>query len=191
MKIDLTVPINKRAWNKIIDRTSTDKSFNKFGHIGTHFDLMDKKFNLENFIRPGKIFDVSSIKNRDIETSDINTKEILEKDFVIFYTEHLKENSYGTDNYFQTYPNLSKKLVKFLIKKKVSLIGIDTPGIRQAKEHREIDQYCADNNVFIVENLNNLDLLLKETKDREFLLYTFPINLEDVSGLPCRVIAEI
>ncbi|MDF2636571.1 MAG: hypothetical protein K0R78_3445, partial [Pelosinus sp.] len=57
--------------------------------------------------------------------------------------------------------------------------------------HLYIDQYCADRGVFIIENLDNLDLLLEKTSNKSFTAYTFPVNMSGFSGLPCRVIAEI
>ncbi len=37
------------------------------GHIGTHFDAMDKEFPLEYTQRNGIVFDVSHVINRDIQ----------------------------------------------------------------------------------------------------------------------------
>lgn len=57
--------------------------------------------------------------------------------------------------------------------------------------HPQADQYCAANNIFAVENLANLDILPKEAKTRDFTVHTYPVNYEGLSGLPCRVVAEI
>ena len=191
MKIDLTLPIDRSLWNKMIVKTSTDENFQKLGHIGTHLDLMDKKFNIENTIRQGRVIDVSNIKDREIEIEDIKGKEINKGDFIIFNTGHMKEKNYGTPEYFKDHPVLSLKLVDYLIKKQIHLIGIDAVGIRRGEEHAKIDQYCANHNVFIVENLNNLDLVLKKSKDNPFTIYTFPLNLEGTTGLPCRIVAKV
>jgi len=43
-----------------------------FGHLGTHFDIMDQSFPLEYTERAGIVFDVSKITDRDIEISDID-----------------------------------------------------------------------------------------------------------------------
>ncbi len=71
------------------------------------------------------------------------------------------------------------------------MIGIDTTGIKKSSEHRHIDQYCADRNVFIIENMNNLALLWAEAKNNSFTMYTFPLNIKGVTGLTSRVIAEL
>ena len=49
-----------------------------------------------------------------------------------------------------------------------------------------MDQHCADNGVFIVENLFNLKAVLGRC-----VINTYPMNFSDMTGLPCRVIAEL
>jgi len=146
---------------------------------------MDKTFQLGNTERKGKIFNVSHIKNRDIEINDIDTTNIKEDYFVMFYTGCLKERKYGSPEYFTGHPELS------LVKKKVSMIGIDAPGVRKPFEHPKADKYCADNGIFVIENLANLDVVWKEAGSNDFLVHTYPVNYEGLSGLPCRVVADI
>lgn len=193
MKIDLSVTITEEILKLMRNLHSSGRlpPVTQFGHIGTHFDVMDKQFQLENTERKGKVFDVSQIKGRDIEIADIDSSSIEENDFVIFHTGWLKEKKYGTPEYFKGHPELTQTLITYLVDKKVSMIGIDAAGIRRSSEHPKADQYCADNGIFVVENLNNLDILLQEAKGRDFVLHTYPVNYEGLSGLPCRVIAEI
>lgn len=191
MKIDLTVKISKEMWNKLWNEAAENKKMTLLGHIGTHFDVMDKEFSLDNTERKGKVFDVSHVKNKEIKLEDIDISKVQENDFVMFYTGTLKEKGYGTKEYFKEYPELSEKLIQSLLDKKVSIIGIDTAGIRKPSEHVKIDQYCADNNVFVIENLDNLKTLLEKTTDKDFKVHTYPINIEGMSGLCCRVIAEV
>ncbi|WP_353094688.1 cyclase family protein [Tissierella praeacuta] len=190
MKIDLSISIEKEFFNELLEKSFKAKR-DIIGHIGTHFDVMDKKFSLENTIRNGRLFDIRNIRDKEIDTTDIDLNKIKENDFVIFYTGYLEEESYGTERYFTDYPVLSKSLINKLISKKVSLIGIDTASIVRPNVHIETDQHCADNGIFVIENLNNLGLLLGNVQDKGFKVYTFPISIENISGLPCRVIAEI
>ena len=60
--------------------------------------------------------------------------------------------------------------------------------MRRGSEHTPKDQYCADRGVFVVENLLGLEKLLGYA---DFTVYTFPMSYADMSGLPCRVIAEV
>lgn len=87
--------------------------------------------------------------------------------------------------------DFSNKLIDQLPDRKVSIIGIDCAGVRRGLEHTPKDQYCADRGVFIVENLFNLGRLLNGKDILKFTANTYPINFSDMTGLPCRVIAEI
>lgn len=193
MKIDLTVTVTEDIRKSLADMTAAAQipPYVQFGHLGTHFDVMDKKFPLENTERRGILFDVSHVKEREIDISDITLNKVAEHDFVMFYTGCLKENTFGTPKYLQTPLELSNALITALLNKKVSMIGIDFPGIRKPAEHPQADQYCADHGVFVIENLANLDELLAAAKGQPFLAHTYPVNYEGLTGLPCRVVAEV
>ena len=75
--------------------------------------------------------------------------------------------------------------------KKVSIIGVDFAGVRRGAEHTPKDQYCVDRGVFIIENLCNLDKILRGKNQEIFTVNTYPVNFEGMSGLPCRVAGEI
>lgn len=149
---------------------------------------MDKEFPLEYTSRDAIVFDVSSIKNRDIEVSDININKVKKGMFVAFYTGVINKLEYASEEYFKGNKNLSKDLIKELVEKEVSIITIDCSGIRARKEHDLADQYCADHNAFVVENLYNLEKELNSENYKLFKANTYPINFNDLTGLPCRVI---
>lgn len=157
------------------------------GHLGTHFDVMNQVFPLEFTERKGIVFDVSKIRDRDINLTDIDQSKIKKDQFVAFYTGFIEEEMYGTVRYFKEHPHLSFELIDFLAEKKVSIIGIDAAGVRRGVEHTPTDQKCADQGIFIIENLVNL----KELVNHECIINTYPINFEDWTGLPTRVIAKI
>ena len=159
------------------------------GHLGTHFDVMNKEFPLAYTRRKGIVFDVSSVRDRDIDADDIAVEEIQEDMFVAFYTGFIEDVGYGSSTYFSEHPQLSDDLIDILLEKGVSIIGVDCSGIRRGREHTPKDQYCADRGVFVVENLCNL----KSVADRGgvFTAHTYPVNYTGMTGLPCRVVAEI
>lgn len=159
------------------------------GHLGTHFDVMNKEFPLEYTQRNGLVFDVSGVKDRDIEVTDIDIHKITKDMFIAFYTGFIEEEGYGTKRYFSKHPQLSNELIEALLQKQVSIIGVDFAGVRRGKEHTPMDQYCADRGVFIVENLCNLREILKNGST--FVANTYPMNYAKMTGLPCRVIADI
>lgn len=181
MLIDMTLKISRADY-------ITDDPKRKIGHVGTHFDVMNKEFLLDNIKRSGKIIDISNIRDREVKIDDINVA-ITENDFVIFKTDHLKLG-YGEKEYQIKSAELSDQVIDFLIAKKVSLIGVDAPGLQKSAKHGDVDQHCADHNIFVVENLCNVDMLFDHVKDNSFTVYCFPLNIQDASGLSCRVIAE-
>jgi len=80
-------------------------------------------------------------------------------------------------------------LIDALLDKGVSIIAVDFAGIRRGKEHTPKDQQCADKGAFVIENLCSLKTLL-DHRDT-FTAHTYPLNYAEVTGIPCRVIAEI
>lgn len=185
MLIDITL--------KITPKMSTNAQGNNqkayVGHLGTHFDVMNKEFPLSYIKRDAIVFDVSEIENRDIEEFDIDLSCVSEGMFIAFYTGFIEKHQYGSKEYFSNHPQLSNELIEKLSKKGVSIIGIDFAGMRRGKEHSKKDQYCADHGVFVIENLCNLKEVLNVSN--RFKAYTFPMNYAEMTGLPCRVVAEI
>lgn len=185
MLIDITLKITPKM---VVDAQGNEKKA-LVGHLGTHFDVMNKEFPLSYTERNGIIFDVSKVENRDIELSDIDINSVKENSFVMFYTGFIEKEGYGTRKYFTEHPQLSNQLIDALLDKKVSIIGVDFAGVRRGKEHTPKDQYCADKGVFIIENLCNLKSLIDVNKD--FVVNTYPMNYAEMTGLPCRVVAKV
>ncbi len=185
MLIDLTL--------KITPQMATDAQGNEkkalVGHLGTHFDVMNREFPLEYTRRRGVVFDVSNVTDRDIDTGDIALDRVEKEMFVAFYTGFIEREGYGSRVYFTEHPQLSDGLIDALLARGVSIIGVDCAGVRRGREHTPKDQYCADNGVFIVENLCNL----KAVADAggSCVVNTYPMNYAQMTGLPCRVVAEL
>lgn len=183
MIVDLTLPITPSMWDGSLGGHHGAPA----GHIGTHFDTMNKTFPLDFLQREGVAFDVSAVRGRDIDSADVAMEMVKSGMFVAFYTGHMERVGYGTDAYFSAHPQLSDELIDRLLTKGVSIIGIDTAGVRRGKEHTPKDRYCAEHGTFIVENLCGLQTLVQRSK--RCTMYTFPLPLTDVTGCPCRVVA--
>ena len=185
MKIDLTL--------KITPKMAADAQGNSkkalVGHLGTHFDVMNKEFPLEYTQRQGIVFDVRTVRDRDIAIADVDLSQVSSDMFVGFYTGFIEEEAYGTPRYFKEHPQLSVELLEALLEKNISIIGVDCAGVRKGAEHTPMDQHCADHGVFIVENLCNLGAVL--AKGHCFLANVYPMNYAEMTGLPCRVVAEV
>lgn len=185
MLIDITLKITPQ----MAEEAQNQQSKSLVGHLGTHFDVMNKEFPLEYTQRPGIVFDVSSVRDRDICSEDINIGAVHPHMFVAFYTGFIEAVGYGTRPYFADHPQLSNELIDALLEKGISIIGVDFAGIRRGKEHTPKDQYCADRGTFVIENLCNLKAVLQ--KGGVFQAHTYPMCFAGVTGLPCRVIAEV
>ena len=131
MKMDLTIKITPKM---VTDAQGNEKKA-LVGHLGTHFDVMNKEFPLEYTERKGIVFDVSGIKDRDIDCADIDLQKVKKDMFVSFYTGFIEEEGYGSRKYFTEHPQLSNALLEALLEKKVSIIGVDFAGVRRGKEH--------------------------------------------------------
>ena len=186
--IDLTTRVDLRTANEA--QTNLDKA--RSGHLGTHFDVMDKEFPLDYMEREAIVFDVSAVgTTREISIGDIDLSAVPEQGFVALYTGYIEQVAYGTKEYFQFHPCLSMRLIEALLDKHVAIIAVDFAGVRNGKEHTPTDQLCADRGTFIVENVCNLAAVLRGQKMARFVAGTYPVNYVGTTGLPCRVIARI
>lgn len=206
MLIDITLKITPKM---ALDAQGNEKKA-LVGHLGTHFDVMDKEFPLEYTRRKGIVFDVSKAakEGREIELEDVGLAAglsasvgtaagrgagpaIREGMFVAFFTGFIEREGYGSKAYFREHPQLSKALIEELVRRKVSLIGVDFAGVRRGREHTPTDQYCADRGVFIIENLCALGEVATASNDGRFTAHTYPMRYAEMTGLPCRVVAEV
>jgi len=160
------------------------------GHVGTHFDVMDKEFPISSFKTSGKLVDISAIRGREVEVSDLVSSGIEAGDTVIFHTGYMDEFGYENRMYWKRSAELSDAAVSYLISKTIRLIAVDAAGAQKPTKHQKVDKLCADNGIFIVENLDNVKALMAYQKV-PFTVYTAPLKRSGLTGLPCRVIAEI
>lgn len=115
------------------------------GHLGTHFDVMDREFPLEYVRRPGVVFDVSGLRRPGDRAAGRRSLPGLPPGaFAAFYTGFLEEAGYGSTAYFKQHPQLSQALISALLERRVSILGVDCAGIRRGPEHTPADQRCAD-----------------------------------------------
>ena len=82
MLIDITLKITPKM---VTDAQGNEKKA-LVGHLGTHFDVMNKEFPLEYTKRNGLIFDVSTVEDRDIDIEDISLDTVEADMFIAFYT---------------------------------------------------------------------------------------------------------
>lgn len=91
MLIDVTLKITP----KMVKDAQGNEKKSLVGHLGTHFDVMNKEFPLEYTKRTALVFDVSKVTNREIDISDIDLTAVRPDMFVAFYTGFIEKEGYG------------------------------------------------------------------------------------------------
>lgn len=89
-------------------------------------------------------------------------------------------------NYFTKNPGLSNTAAKYLLEKKVSLVGIDSPSIDGGRDPKfPVHHTLLRRGVLILENLCNLEKI----PNTSFKLIVLPLKLKNATGSPVRAIA--
>lgn len=184
MYIDLTTSVPQNSslnlWAK-----EQDNPYIAMGHIGTHLDTYKKTvIPLEYFKSEGILFDVAGME--EVTSENIDLDLVKENDFVLFRTGCIERYMYGEPQYFEDHPQLSHELIQRLLDKRIRFIGVDCPGIRQHEEHETADRLCEENQIYVIENLKNLNML----PHQRCMIYTMWLDDPIMTGLKCRVIAE-
>jgi len=164
-------------------------------HTGTHIDAPfhfvkngkkiheikpERLVNEAILIRIGKN-SKRSISKTDIQNFEQKNGRIENGSTVIFHTgwqKNLNKEFYFTEN-----PGLSISAAKYLVSKKINMVGIDSPSIDLGTDSKfSVHHILAKNNILIVENLANLNKI----KSNNFHLITSPLKLKNATGSPIR-----
>lgn len=159
-------------------------------HAGTHIDgpmhLLDiQKYmtetSVEQFVGDGVLLDVTGAAVVDYK-EEYETR-IHEGQIVILHTGH--GDFYGQPYYFSDYPVLTADFVDLLIRKKVKMIGLDTPS--PDRYPFSIHKSLFGSNIFIIENLANVKRLIGI---QAFEIIALPLLIQADSSI-ARVIARV
>ena len=180
MLLDVTLQITP----KMSADAQGNEKIAQVGHLGTHFDVMDKEFPLDYTERPGIVFDVRGC-GETIGPDQIDLDKARAGEFVAFCSGYSERVPYGSREYFSSHPQLTAALIDRLLEKRVAMIGVDFAGLRRGKEHTPTDQRCADHGIFVIENLCGLAPAIGKTG---CIFSTYPLNWTGLTGLPCRVV---
>ena len=164
-------------------------------HTGTHIDAPfhfvkngkkiheikpERLVNEAILIRIGKN-SKRSISKTDIQNFEQKNGRIENGSTVIFYTGWQK--NLNKEFYFTKNPGLSVSAAKYLVSKKINMVGIDSPSIDLGTDSKfSVHHILAKNNILIVENLANLNKI----KSNNFHLITSPLKLKNATGSPIR-----
>jgi kynurenine formamidase len=158
-------------------------------HTGTHIDgpmhltssdVYLSDFPLDSFMGKGIVLDVSGMQT--IEYLEAYEDLICEGAIVILYTGH--SQYFGQELYFEQHPVLSREFAELLVRKKIKMIGLDTPS----PDHYpfEIHRLLLESSILIAENLTNLEKLLDAPS---FEIIALPLFIQADSAV-ARIIAR-
>ncbi|WP_028544338.1 cyclase family protein [Paenibacillus taiwanensis] len=159
-------------------------------HTGTHIDgpmhlieseLYLSDFPLDSFVGTGTLLNVSGMSQ--IEYKDEYEYLISEGTMLILYTGY--SNYFGQEKYFKEHPILTQQFAELVVRKKIRLIGLDTPS--PDRFPFEIHKYLFDNRVLIAENLTNVERLLDVNS---FEIIALPLLVKADSSV-ARIIARV
>ena len=159
-------------------------------HVGAHIDgpmhlTQSEKFinevPLERCIGMGCILNVVG-KNIIPLTSEYELL-IQPQSIVLLYTG--MSRLFGSKEYFNDYPTISRELAQLLVKRKVKMICLDSPS--PDRHPFDIHKMLLENDILVAENLTSLDKLLSINK---FEVIALPLNIHADSS-PARIIARI
>ena len=152
-------------------------------HVGTHIDAplhmcKNKKFiseySIDKFIGNAVLLDVRGEKV--IEIKDEYYRDIKENDIVLLFTGW--DSFYGKEEYYNNHPIVSEELAELLIKKKIKMLGMDmtSPDNHEYNIHKKL----FENEIFILENLTNLNKLLY---NEEIQVFAQPLKIQGEASL--------
>ncbi|MGQ3888247.1 cyclase family protein [Legionella sp. CNM-1927-20] len=162
-------------------------------HIGTHIDFpahvikggkTSNDFLIENLIGYGLIIEVPNTEV-SVTVDFVKKQPILKNDFVFFKTANSKisKNSAFTDKYVY----IELEAAEELLKKGVRIVGIDYINVdRHDAQDLPVHKFLLSNDVLIVEGLELSHVPMGRCK-----FYIMPIKIDNMDGLPARVIAQI
>ena len=125
-----------------------------------------------------------AITKNDIQSFEKKYGKILENSTIIFATGWSK--LLQKKDYFKKNPGLSTSAAKYLVSKRINLVGIDSPSIDLGTNSKfEVHQILSKNNILILENLTNLNRITRVF----FRLVVLPLKLHGATGSSVRAVA--
>lgn len=201
--IESTMPVFPGTSAPVISQENTierDNYAEKFlsfsSHTGTHIDApfhifedgcsLDK-LSVDKFIGEAVVIDVRLCQNELIgkELIDDNIRVISKVEFVLFYSGW--DIKWGSSEYFKGFPTLSPEAAKSLCNFKLKGVGFDVISADPVASSNLLNhKLLLGNGIIIVENLCNLDKLLK----MPFTFVALPLKIVESDGAPARAVGE-
>jgi len=203
--VDLSLPVTNSMRGveiRVAKTIATDgwnaSTLNLYSHAGTHMDAPRhflnegscmEEMDLNVCCGPARIVNLAPVVERQLLTvADIEGAigAVQEGDRLLLRTDWSKR--VGTPEYRDALPRISAELARWLVEKRVALIGVEPPSVADVNnmpELTEVHQTLFRGNVVIVEGLANLDQITQA--EVEFV--ALPLHLVGGDGCPVRAIA--
>ncbi len=185
-----TKTIDKEGWNA--------STLTIYSHAGTHMDAplhfgvsnqTIDQLDVQKCIGKAWVVRLKHIADKHlIEMEDLGEiiHKINENDSLLFHTDWSLK--IGTPAYRNDLPRISENLAKWLVSKKINMLGVEPPSVADVNNIAEvtlIHQILLSGNITIIEGLCNLDKIEGDS----CTLIALPIKYKNGDGAPARVIA--
>ena len=167
-------------------------------HMGTHIDAPSHfikngktidKYDVNNFCGNAILINLSNKKKKtEILIQDVKRKFKNFKGKIVIFRFDWTDKYYGKKNFYYDHPYLSVSLCKWLVKRKIKLVGFDSPQPDNPKnsfsryKDGENHKILLKKDILIVEYLTNL----KKIRKKHFYFIGAPLNIQYSDGSPAR-----
>jgi arylformamidase len=161
-------------------------------HTGTHVDFpahvldggkTSSDYSIDKLIGSCLIIEVPE-QDRSISKAFIEKQDIVQNDFVFFKTSNSQLSKQGI--FTSKYVFIEPDAADALLKKGVRIVGIDYISVDQYEAGSlPVHKRLLLNDVLIVEGLELNKVPIGRCK-----VYIMPVNIQNMDGLPARVVAE-
>ncbi|MFY0606572.1 MAG: cyclase family protein [Cyclobacteriaceae bacterium] len=171
-----------------------------YSHSGTHVDApvhfgvsdigLDQ-MTLDQFSAEAWLVDCTDIAGAELITIDhlgSIANKVQPGDGLVFKTNW--SDKFGTPDYREKLPRISEELARWIVAKKVKLIGVEPQSVADVNnlpEVTKIHEILLGGGVTIVEGLTNLNEI---TQDK-FQILALPLKIEGGDGCPVRAVAIV
>lgn len=163
-------------------------------HQGTHLDapfhFFDNgqtvdKIPLKKCIGNALVVDLSHKRAKEeIRVNDLKpyAKKIAKGSKVLIRTDW--DKVFPKQRYFSDQPMITKELARWLAKREIDLLGLETPGVHPT-EYEAVHKALLSKDIVVVEALSNL----RKLKKKEVFFVALPLKIQGRDGSPVRAIA--
>ncbi len=167
-------------------------------HSGTHIDapfhfiengLKIDKIPLDRLVNDAVLCKLKKRAGETITKEDIvefeNKDGKIQPNSILIFSTGWVKNLYK-ENYFAKNPGLSVSAARYLVAKKINMVGIDSPNIDLGSDSKfSAHHKLLGNDILILENLCNLEKISKT----HFKIIVLPLKLKGATGSPVRAVA--